>query len=339
MNNPVRYIDPWGLSALEQRYVHVESGRNLNVRALPNTNSEIVDTLERGDEVTVVVLSDDARLRCDEGFRWVPIVRGNRLFWVADEFLGHAHPDSITPAAAVTRDGAVTLPALPDMPNFIGANLRFVQPDDGLDLQSGPWTDARVLETIGRGFDVRLTGNVTTDNDGRMWVSVNYLGTDGWMPYDFLGETVPWGDATVGTTLTEVIFGSLPIFHYFQAAIGRDMSLNFRELTPEERIEALNSGLQIVNDRIESGMFAAPMKVVGPVPGGALPNNARTTTDVNEVFRRLELYHGIDPNVASMRLHDIKRQAGMGGADNVLFDLTGNVFHPVTGEWLDTLTR
>ena len=70
-----------------------------------------------------------------------------------------------------------------------------------------------------------------------------------------------------------------------------------------------------------------------------LPHNAKTYTDVDEVFRRLELYQRVDPNVASERLHQIKKAAGRGPDDNVIFDATGNVYDPVTREWLGYLTR
>ncbi len=69
-----------------------------------------------------------------------------------------------------------------------------------------------------------------------------------------------------------------------------------------------------------------------------LSPNARTTTDSQEIFRRVEKYHGIPQHVASERLHQIKRQTGRPGDANVLFDLTGNVYDPVTKEWLGSLT-
>ena len=71
---------------------------------------------------------------------------------------------------------------------------------------------------------------------------------------------------------------------------------------------------------------------------GCLPSNARTTTDFDEVSRRLNQYHGVDPSVASDRLHAIKRGLGMGGADNVIFDLTGNVYTQ-SRQYIGTLTR
>jgi hypothetical protein len=59
---------------------------------------------------------------------------------------------------------------------------------------------------------------------------------------------------------------------------------------------------------------------------------------VEEVFRQLELYHGISRSTASQRLHEIKRLAGLGGDFDVEFDLTGNVYLGQRGELLGSLT-
>jgi RHS repeat-associated protein len=69
-----------------------------------------------------------------------------------------------------------------------------------------------------------------------------------------------------------------------------------------------------------------------------LPKGARTTVDHEEVYRRLESFHGIDHNLASDRLHEIKKAAGRGPADNVVFDMTGNVYDEY-GNWLGSLTQ
>jgi hypothetical protein len=58
-----------------------------------------------------------------------------------------------------------------------------------------------------------------------------------------------------------------------------------------------------------------------------------------EIFRRLALFHGISPQTASQRLHALKKAVGRGPADNVLFDLTGNVYDPVTRRWIGSLTQ
>jgi RHS repeat-associated protein len=73
--------------------------------------------------------------------------------------------------------------------------------------------------------------------------------------------------------------------------------------------------------------------------GSGSSGGGRRTTNEDEVFGRLEENHGIKRADASQRLHRIKKDAGRRGADNVEFDLTGNVYDPVTGEWLGSLTE
>lgn len=53
---------------------------------------------------------------------------------------------------------------------------------------------------------------------------------------------------------------------------------------------------------------------------------------------RLERYDGIDRGLASTQLHEIKAATGRGPANDVVFDLTGNVYDPGTGELLGSLT-
>ncbi|MCP4303941.1 MAG: hypothetical protein GY788_03480, partial [bacterium] len=69
-----------------------------------------------------------------------------------------------------------------------------------------------------------------------------------------------------------------------------------------------------------------------------LPKNATILDDFNEIARRLDVNHGIPRVTASERLHEIKAASGLGGADNVLFGPTGDVWDPVTGDWLGSLT-
>lgn len=77
----------------------------------------------------------------------------------------------------------------------------------------------------------------------------------------------------------------------------------------------------------------------GGEPIRRLGSLRHSTTNVEQVFNNLQRNHGIDRNLASERLHAIKRSAGMRGADNVLFDRTGNVYSPTTREWLGSLTQ
>ncbi len=73
--------------------------------------------------------------------------------------------------------------------------------------------------------------------------------------------------------------------------------------------------------------------------GCKLPDNARRTMNEDEIFKRLEKYHGVDRTKASEILHEIKRTSGRGGADNVLFDLTGGVYDPDTLENIGNLIQ
>jgi hypothetical protein len=79
------------------------------------------------------------------------------------------------------------------------------------------------------------------------------------------------------------------------------------------------------------------------------PRKARilpqTAEGVQELYRHLDRYHGIDPIDASECLHEIKAENGYGADDNVAFDRTGNVYAPKgahdpdTREWLGSLTE
>lgn len=69
-----------------------------------------------------------------------------------------------------------------------------------------------------------------------------------------------------------------------------------------------------------------------------LPGHARTA-EIDEVYRRLRKYHGIDEHLARNRLHQLKEREGRNPADRLLFDLTGNVYDPETREWLGSLTE
>lgn len=73
-----------------------------------------------------------------------------------------------------------------------------------------------------------------------------------------------------------------------------------------------------------------------PSPRGAKP---RFTNDIEDVYKRLKDFHKIDRDLASKRLHEIKDAARMGRNEDVLFDLTGNVYHPQTGDLLGSMTQ
>jgi len=69
-----------------------------------------------------------------------------------------------------------------------------------------------------------------------------------------------------------------------------------------------------------------------------LPDHARKA-DIDEVYRRLRKYHRVERHVASDRLHKLKEGEGRPPDADLLFDLTGNVYDPVTRERLGSLTK
>ena len=64
----------------------------------------------------------------------------------------------------------------------------------------------------------------------------------------------------------------------------------------------------------------------------------RTTEDFNVIAKRLSKHCGISRELSSKRLHQIKTCHGLGGADNVIFDFSGGVYHRITTELLGSLT-
>jgi hypothetical protein len=78
---------------------------------------------------------------------------------------------------------------------------------------------------------------------------------------------------------------------------------------------------------------------VGPTPYSPIPGNPfRGPTASQQAFQHLRRFHGLDPAVASNRLHRIKQRAGLTAADEVVIGRTGDVYNAVTGEHLGSLT-
>jgi hypothetical protein len=84
----------------------------------------------------------------------------------------------------------------------------------------------------------------------------------------------------------------------------------------------------------------------GAAAGGSAESAAgvpgRPYTGANapeQAYQHLEEYHGVSPEVASERLHQIKQGAGLGATDNVTIGRTGDVYNARTGERIGSLTQ
>lgn len=73
-----------------------------------------------------------------------------------------------------------------------------------------------------------------------------------------------------------------------------------------------------------------------------LPKHAKrygsSKPEIERMYAHLSDEHGISPELASERLHELKQKLGYAADDNIVFDRTGNAYDPVTLEWIGSLT-
>jgi hypothetical protein len=148
----------------------------------------------------------------------------------------------------------------------------------------------------------------------------------GWMSRTFDGVM-----GAVGVVTT-----AIPIASVARSAAMGAGSLGSRMLGAVEGLFAAEEGALAASSNV-TRPFGIRTLGAAEAKLPSLPANARTA-GIDEIYRRLQQYHGIDAATASERLHLGKQALGYGANDNLLFDLTGNVFDPVTREWLFSLT-
>jgi hypothetical protein len=73
---------------------------------------------------------------------------------------------------------------------------------------------------------------------------------------------------------------------------------------------------------------------MNPIPGKPF----RGPDAPKDSFRHLADHHGVSPEIASRRLHRLKKMARLDPADPVAIGRTGDVYNEATGEWIGTLT-
>jgi RHS repeat-associated protein len=102
------------------------------------------------------------------------------------------------------------------------------------------------------------------------------------------------------------------------------------------RALARRAGGAVVAATERGGVFAASADAAErvPVPG----NPFRGPDAAQRAFAHLQRFSGLDPAVASNRLHRIKAAFGLRPAENAIIGRTGDVYHPYTGERLGSLT-
>ena len=117
---------------------------------------------------------------------------------------------------------------------------------------------------------------------------------------------------------------------------GNYTNPDFAKLTPWE----VHWLFKDVYERYQEGDY----RVVNGIPmeGGPIPIPGNYVTGESgrlDVFKNLEKNHGISDELASERLHQIKDENHLPADFNLAFGRTGDVYNPVTGEWLGSLTE
>jgi hypothetical protein len=177
--------------------------------------------------------------------------------------------------------------------------------------------NAAGLEVVISHFDGETEGISTTD-EHPFWIEADSCGgaKGEWKRADTLRE----GDAVrtlKGVAIIErVLFG-----------IRRETVYNFT-------VEGLN------NYRVGPSGVLVHNANDCPAWLSRFPKNARlgnTEEFYDDVVKNIVKNHGGDPHAARKAIHEIKNAHGLRGDENVYLDMTGNVYHPASGENIGSL--
>ena len=145
----------------------------LNIRSGPGTTFGVVDQADLG----ATLASTGNEQRVDEAV-WVEVVLDSGTGWVHGGFVGPGVAPTPTPLVTPT-------PLATPTPSATGDNL-IVDAPLGLNLRTGPGTDATVIRQLDDGSIVKPTGATETDEEDRNWVEVMDGDDTGWLAEGFL---------------------------------------------------------------------------------------------------------------------------------------------------------
>jgi uncharacterized protein YgiM (DUF1202 family) len=146
-------------SSLSIGSVAVVTDDNVNLRAEPSLEAEVLLTLDTGTTATVLDGPVDA-----EGYVWYQLGVAGAAGWTAGDFLAPATPD----------DGS----------SFAAGDTVAIN-DDDVNLRAATGLDAEILNTLSAGTTATvLDGPVETD--GYAWYLLDVNGVSGWVASEFL---------------------------------------------------------------------------------------------------------------------------------------------------------
>jgi RHS repeat-associated protein len=114
------------------------------------------------------------------------------------------------------------------------------------------------------------------------------------------------------------------------------------QIFPRQGSEQVHN-LEVMNEHVyrvtDVGILAHNMCAKINIHPSILGNPFTGKLAPYQAYKHLKDHHGIDPNVASVRLHNINERNQMNANDDVAIGRTGDVYDPNTGEWLGSLTN
>jgi phosphopentomutase len=112
-----------------------------------------------------------------------------------------------------------------------------------------------------------------------------------------------------------------------------------KDLLTGESIGGVGVAATFIGTLAGSGKAAREAAELAAAAINRIPGNPFTGINApSKAYDHLQKHSGLDPNVASARLHRLKQAGGMGGADDVAIGRTGDVYNARTGEHLGSLT-
>jgi uncharacterized protein YraI len=137
---------------------------DLNLRAEPSLDAEVIEVMPAGAEVRVIGSAEDA-----DGNLWTNVLYGDIEGWASSEFVVPSEEDD---AASTAASSASSSPA----------DERIALVD--LNLRAGPSTADEILLVIPAGGSMSLTGEGAENG----FVTVLFDGTSGWVAAEFIAR-------------------------------------------------------------------------------------------------------------------------------------------------------
>jgi murein DD-endopeptidase MepM/ murein hydrolase activator NlpD len=167
--------------------VATDDGGNLNLRAEPAADADVLASIPKGTRVDLRIDVTDTVADPDGATRWWPVSFGGQDGWVSGQFLTSAS----APAAAATTPAAPRGPFAWTGDSLEGATATVAGDGQNVNVRAEPAADAAIVTKVADGALVNLRidrVDTVVAGDTRWWpVEVN--GEAGWISGDLLTDS------------------------------------------------------------------------------------------------------------------------------------------------------